>query len=343
MTDSQRCSFRMLSMPWVKRIGTAAVVAVVALSTIASLDAHAKRLGGGRSFGRQSQTLQAPQNSPSSPRTPAQQQPMQQSAQPSQAQRAQQPPAAQPAPPASPRSRWLGPIAGLAAGLGIAALLSHFGLGEAFAGAMANVIIIALIVMVGIWLVRKLFGRGRRESPPAYGAAGATPGGATLGSRPSFGESRMQAGGYDAFGRTGSAWSGAGQASDMAALPAGFDAGTFLHHAKLSFARLQAAWDAGNLADIRDLTTPEMFAELKRDIDARGRETNRTDVVQLNADLLGVEDRGSEYFASVRFSGLIRESAGAPAEPFSEVWNLSKVVRSDEGWLLAGIQQDVLH
>ena len=79
------------------------------------------------------------------------------------------------------------------------------------------------------------------------------------------------------------------------------------------------------------------------DLDSRGGESNRTDVVQLNAELLGVEDRGTEYLASVRFSGLIRESAGASAEPFSEIWNLSKAVRKGEGWLLAGIQQSALH
>ncbi|MEX3956610.1 TIM44-like domain-containing protein [Trinickia sp. EG282A] len=345
MTGSHSCAFNKLSKTLGKRIGSAVVVAVIAASTIASLDAHAKRLGGGRSVGRQAQMLQPSQNAPSSPRNPAQQQPMQQSAQPSQAQRAQQSPSPQPAPAASPRSRWLGPIAGLAAGLGIAALLSHFGLGSAFAGAMANIIVIALLAMIGIWLVRKLVSRGRRAPSPAYGAAGAATGATPFGSRP-FGENRMQAGSDDAFGRRagGAAWSGAGQSAGTAAtLPAGFDEGTFLHHAKLNFARLQAAWDAGNVAEIRDLTTPEMFSELKRDIDARGRETNRTDVVQLNAELLGVEDRGPEYLASVRFSGLIRESAGAPAEPFSEVWNLTKSARAGEGWLLAGIQQSAPH
>ncbi|PTB18731.1 hypothetical protein C9I57_22315 [Trinickia symbiotica] len=345
MTDSFGCAFKKLSAIVAKRIGLATVVAAIAVGTIASLDAHAKRLGGGRSVGRQSQMVHPSQNAPSSPRNPAQQQPMQQSAQPSQAQRAQQSPSPQPAPAASPRSRWLGPIAGLAAGLGIAALLSHFGLGAAFAGAMANIIVIALLAMIGIWLVRKLMSRGRRAPSPAYGTAGTATGASPLGSRP-FGESRMQAGADEGFGRPagGAVWSGPGQSAGMAAtLPAGFDAATFLHHAKLNFARLQAAWDAGNLAEIRDLTTPEMLTELKRDIDARGRETNRTDVVQLNAELLGVEDRGTEYLASVRFSGLIRESAGAPAEPFSEVWNLTKSARAGEGWLLAGIQQSALH
>jgi predicted lipid-binding transport protein (Tim44 family) len=95
--------------------------------------------------------------------------------------------------------------------------------------------------------------------------------------------------------------------------------------------------------DIREFTTPEMFAEVKVDLSSRGTGANQTDVVQLNADLLGVEDRAGEYLASVRFSGLIRETAGAAAEPFVEIWNLSKSTRAGEGWLLAGIQQVAPH
>ena len=126
-------------------------------------------------------------------------------------------------------------------------------------------------------------------------------------------------------------------------VPAGFDSEAFLRNAKVYFVRLQAAWDVGNMDDIREFTTPEMFAEVKVDLSSRGAETNQTDVVQLNAELLGVEERANEYFASVRFSGLIREAPGAAAEPFVEVWNLSKANRPGEGWLLAGIQQVAQH
>jgi predicted lipid-binding transport protein (Tim44 family) len=287
-------------------------------------------------MGRQAQTMQ---NAPATPRTPAQQPMQQQSAQPSQA------PRAQPAPAASPRSRWLGPIAGLAAGLGIAALLSHFGLGGAFASAFANIIVIALLAAAGIWLIRKLTSRRRRDAAPAYGMAGAGLGGTGMAGDAGrdfhrYGEHRMQAASHDVFGGATSAPS---QAAGMAAVPADFDTETFLRHAKVHFTRLQAAWDERNLADIREFTTPEMFAELKVDLDARGAEPNQTDVVQLNAELLGLEDRGDEYLASVRFSGLIRESAGASAEPFTETWVLSKAARKNEGWLLAGIEQAAFH
>lgn len=334
MTDSHSSPSGKLSSSLAKRIGLAAVVGFIAAGTLASLDAHAKRMGGGRTVGRQTQTMQS---APS--RTTA---PTQQPGQSGQAMQAQRTQPAQPAPgaPAPQRSRWLGPIAGLAAGLGIAALLSHFGLGGAFAGMMANVIVIALLAMAGIWIVRKLMSRRRSGPVPAYGAVGAAGSGVSSAGAREFGVQQPVATTHSAF--EGAAGGYAAPAAGATPLPAGFDADTFLRHAKVNFVRLQAAWDEGNLADIREFTTPEMFAELKVDIDAR-KERDQTDVVKLDADLIGVEDRGSEYLASVRFSGLIRETAGGAAEPFAEVWNLSKSAGSGEGWLLAGIQQVVLH
>ena len=128
-------------------------------------------------------------------------------------------------------------------------------------------------------------------------------------------------------------------AAESFGVPAGFDTEGFLRSAKVYFNRLQAAWDKGDQADINEFTTPQMFAEIKMDLEERGKSTNRTDVVQLDAELLGIEQSTSEYMASVRFSGLIREAEGAAAEPFNEVWNLTKPVTGNGGWVLAGIQQ----
>jgi predicted lipid-binding transport protein (Tim44 family) len=253
---------------------------------------------------------------------------------------------AQPAPAQSPgaaqpnRSRWLGPIAGLAAGLGIAALLSHFGLGGAFAGAMANIIVIAIIAMIGIWLIRRFMGRKRDAAHPAY--AGSAPSYST-GNTGYTQEPRYSAPPAGSYREPQGNPLPAQSINATPSVPAGFDSEAFLRNAKVYFVRLQAAWDVGNMDDIREFTTPEMFAEVKVDLSSRGAETNQTDVVQLNAELLGVEERANEYFASVRFSGLIREAPGAAAEPFLEVWNLSKANRPGEGWLLAGIQQVTQH
>ena len=106
----------------------------------------------------------------------------------------------------------------------------------------------------------------------------------------------------------------------------------------MQFVRLQAVYDSANLADLREFTTPQMFAELKLEIDERGASPNQTDVVTLDAELLGVRSEAGEHLAAVRFTGMIRESADAVAEAFDEVWTLSKPV-SGGGWVLAGIQQ----
>lgn len=331
MSDSGVLSPRKVKRSLVRRIGLIAMVGLIMAGSLASLDAEARRMGGGRSIGRQSNTVQQ-QSAPSSPSQSNSA--MQQRAQPA--------PAPSPAAAAAPnRSRWLGPIAGLAAGLGIAALLSHFGLGGAFAGAMANMIVIAVLAMVGIWLVRRFMNRKRDTGQPAYAGASPSLNAGNTGYAPQ--EPRYSA------PPTGSYLEPQGNPLNTPAInpapavPAGFDSDAFLRNAKVYFVRLQAAWDVGNTEDIREFTTPEMFAEVKVDLSSRGSEANQTDIVQLNAEMLGVEERANEYFASVRFSGLIREAPGAAAEPFVEVWNLSKANRAGEGWLLAGIQQVAQH
>jgi predicted lipid-binding transport protein (Tim44 family) len=122
-------------------------------------------------------------------------------------------------------------------------------------------------------------------------------------------------------------------------LPAGFDEYAFLDNAKHYFVKLQKAWDDGDLDSLREFATPEMFSNLMQDLNARAESSNQTDVVTLNAELLGVETGQDNYLASIQFTGMIREQAGAPAEPFTEIWNLSKPIHGSGGWVLAGIQQ----
>jgi predicted lipid-binding transport protein (Tim44 family) len=129
------------------------------------------------------------------------------------------------------------------------------------------------------------------------------------------------------------------QATTAAQLPAGFDASSFLRGAKMNFMKLQAANDRGQVDDLREFTTDEMFDELKKDIAERGAAAQQTDVEGLNADLLEVATEGDRHWASVRFSGLVRETPGAAPAGFEEVWNLVKPANGSSGWLLAGIQQ----
>ena len=121
-------------------------------------------------------------------------------------------------------------------------------------------------------------------------------------------------------------------------IPAGFDVEAFLNEARRNFQRLQQANDRGDLARLRQVTTEDMFNTLKDDV-AGHSGVQQTDVVTLNAALLEVVTEGELHWASVRFSGSIREEAGAPAEPFEEIWHMRKPVNGSSGWLLAGIQQ----
>ena len=122
-------------------------------------------------------------------------------------------------------------------------------------------------------------------------------------------------------------------------IPADFDVAGFARNAKVNIIRLQAASDVGNLDDIREFTTPEMFAELKMELAERGAAVQKTDVVSIEADVVDVEEGADRYVVSVRFTGAILEEVGASAEPFSEVWHLVKPRQGAGGWLLAGIQQ----
>ncbi|HWU84359.1 MAG TPA: Tim44-like domain-containing protein, partial [Rhodocyclaceae bacterium] len=127
--------------------------------------------------------------------------------------------------------------------------------------------------------------------------------------------------------------------AEAANIPPGFDAPAFLRQAKLNFVRMQAANDRGDMADIKNFTGPELFAEIQMQYEERGRSAQQTDVVQLDADLLDVSIEGSNEVASVRFSGQIRESAETAPARFDEVWHLLRPRDGSRGWVVAGIQQ----
>jgi len=120
--------------------------------------------------------------------------------------------------------------------------------------------------------------------------------------------------------------------------PAGFDSTTFLRDAKVQFIRLQAANDAKDLNDLRQFTSPEVFAEIQLQLQERGPEENKTEVLTLNAELLDVVSPLQTTEASVKFSGLIKEIPNEPAQPFEEIWHFRKD-DNKENWLVTGVQQ----
>lgn len=296
---------------------------VASTLSMVAVDAQAKRMGGGSSFGRQSQSIGRSSPSPSAP--------MQQAAP-----RPATPPAAAPA--TRPASPWRGMLGGALLGLGLGAMLSHFGIGGAFASMLSTLLMVALLAFAVMFIIR-LFRRKDTDSgaiKPAFAG-----GGYARTSTPEIGSGVRSYPDTPAAGAAMATGTGATLATPAApfGVPADFDVPGFLRHAKTYFIRLQDAWDKADVRDISEFTTPEMFAELRMQIQERGASPNVTDVVQLNAELLGIETGPHDYLASVKFSGLIKEAPDASATEFAEVWNLSKPTSGQGGWVLAGLQQ----
>jgi len=314
-----------------KNLFFAAAVVVASALAVAPSVSDAKRFGGGSSSGMQ---RNMPNSTPAKPAAP------QQAA-----------PAAAPtgaAAPAAAKRSWMGPIAGLAAGLGIAALMSHLGLGEAF----GNFLMLALLAVVAVVAIRFLMRRfGGNAAMPAPGAqrgelaAAGVPPAAPVWSKPAEAPvmARTQDSGaapalVSADGSTRLAPLGSGAAAAPANLPADFDAEGFGRLAKMIFIRMQAANDTGDLNDLRSFTTPEMFAVAKMELQDRAGKGQTTDVVHVDAEVLDLAKEGERQVVSVRFHGQIREDIGAPVEDFDEIWHL--VRWGDDGsWAIAGIQQ----
>jgi predicted lipid-binding transport protein (Tim44 family) len=300
-----------LSEKHVKFLSSLAIVLALGLSLV-TVDAEAKRLGGGKSSGmqRQTTTQKAPDATPA--QSPAG--------------------AAAAAPAAAPKRSWMGPLAGLAAGLGLAALASHFGFGDELASMMMiGLAVMAVMVVIGI-IMRK---RAAARQPLANGTAGMQYAGAQAGEGGAGQVSKP----YDVAMPGSSIGSAIGSNLNQPTIPADFDVPGFVRNAKVQFIRLQAANDAGNLDDIRQFTTPEMFAEIQMDIAEHVAAEQQTEVVSVEADVIEVLQEPSRYVVSVRFSGLIREGKGAQAAPFDEMWHLVKSRTGTQGWLLSGIQQ----
>lgn len=299
--------------------------ALIGVAMVA-VDAEAARVGGGRSVGSQRSVTSTPPSS-----APARQQQQTQQAAPSQTQNAapaaaKQPTATPPAP-ATGLARWMPMLGGLALGGLLGAMLGGSGLGSA----LMSWLLIAAVVFGVVVVVRMVMQKRAAASQPMQYAAGGPQGAgyASLGNETVAAPPPSQMSGFEAQPA----------ALEVGNIPAGFDVAGFVRAAKLNFMKLQLANDSGNSEELREFTTPELFADLSKDIGARGGARQQTDVVSLNADLLEVVTEGNQHWASVRFSGMIREHPASAPESFEEIWNLAKPLDGSTGWLLAGIQQ----
>lgn len=314
-----------------------------------SLSAEAaRRLGGGGSMGKQSSNVtQRQQNA-----TPAQNT--------NQVQNANKPNVAGPTPAAPTKRPWGAMLGGIAAGLGMAWLFSSLG-GGALGSAIGSILMVALLAGAA-FLLWKMFSRSKQSSQGKYAFAGA---GAASSAPTSYNPSHV---GNDASARpwenqnskfessnTGS-MIGAGlnanantntgfnslSGSQSWGIPADFDTAGFISAAKRNFTLLQAAWDKSDVDTLRAMMTDEMASEIKNQLASRAKDASgvayKTEIMSLDAQLLGIEDLGDEYLASVEFNGVIQETPFEGPQPFREVWNMSKAKTGSSGWLVAGVQ-----
>jgi predicted lipid-binding transport protein (Tim44 family) len=280
------------------------MITLMTAMTLFMVDAEAKRFGGGKSFGKQYSSFSQQKAKPQQTTPGGTQQGSAQAAQGR----------------SSGASRWLGPLAGLAAGGLLASLL----FGDGFEGLkMMDILLFAGLIFGGMMLFKVM--RGRTSPRPA----GAGPfGGAAPYAPP---RADMVEAGTQPVPDT---------AGDYSEAPGWFTAASFTDGAKTHFIRLQAAWDKGDFRDIRDYTTPEMFAELQRERERLGQESHYTEVMMLNAELLGTRREDEQLVASVHFTGMLREEQGGEANEVSEIWHVVHDWDSAAGdWLIAGIQQ----
>jgi predicted lipid-binding transport protein (Tim44 family) len=229
----------------------------------------------------------------------------------------------------------------------LAALLSHLGLSAMFANIVANLLLIALLAWAVFFVVRRLRSRASsmhgepRAAQSAYGSASTLSRPAArdnTGSNSWYAASDTGTVGTSATPLAGSSsFSDPPEMADNRQIPSDFDETRFLQQAKAQFIRIQAVWDSNNLELLRESLTDELMSELATQFPEQKQAGSQTEVVLLNAELLSVETVPEGELASVRFSGMLREEAGAPAVHFEEIWNLLK--SAQHGWLLAGIQQ----
>ncbi|HSU20591.1 MAG TPA: TIM44-like domain-containing protein [Variovorax sp.] len=350
-----------------KNFWTACLVCAMVL---VSAQADAKRMGGGQSMGRQSNNVTqreaSPPASPMTPGAPAQ----------NANNAAARPGAAAPAA-AAPKRNWGGMLGGLAAGLGLAWLAHSLGLGAGFGNILLILLVVMAGFMAWRFFAarsRAGNGGGQRNGDFAFQGAGNGPAdaptptqyspakvGNDASARPwetgatSFDanaqrpgaasgiSSMANAAGAGAVGAAGGSMIGSALGGAQSwGVPAGFDTDGFLTAAKRNFVTLQDAWDRADVGNLRSMMTDGMLGEIQSQLAERethtGGQPNKTEVVMLDAKLLGIEELPDVYLASVEFSGMIREDAAAGPSPFREVWNMTKPTNGAGGWLVAGVQ-----
>jgi predicted lipid-binding transport protein (Tim44 family) len=317
------------------------VVVLTLAMALGGMNAEAaKRMGGGMSFGKQSSNVTQRGTAPAAPAAPSQG--VNNATKPA-------PMGAAPAPVAPARRPWGAMLGGLAAGLGLAWLAHSLGMGEAFGQIlMFGMLALGVMLLIGMFMRRRNNAAVAQSSPFAFQGAGRTPMPVAQPYRPENVGNDASARPFERSGMTpldaggGSMIGSALMGSQSWGVPDGFDSEGFLRAAKSNFVTLQAAWDRSDVPALRAMMTDSMLGEIRNQLAEReahtGTTPNSTEVVMIEAHLLGIEELTDEYMASVEFSGMIREEPSAGPSPFREVWNMTKPKSGNAGWLVAGVQ-----
>lgn len=274
------------------------IVLALCIGLTMSLDASAARFGGGKSMGS-APTHQARQTAPSAP-----------AAAPNAAGR--------PTPAAGGASRWLGPLAGLAAG----GLLASMFMGGGFQGMQFfDILIMAVIAFV----IFRFIAARRRKQQPQMAAAGA----------PFQREAVQEPVQNSMFGGSSTA-----SAAPVIHAPAWFNEQRFLEAARGHFQSLQQHWDANEMDKIAEFVTPQMFQFLRKERADLGEGFQSTFIDNLTVQLDGLDDRADKTIATLTFSGVSKTSRFDQGEVFSESWNMERAQGDNQPWLVAGIRQN---
>ena len=266
-----------------------------------SIDANAKRMGGGKSMGA-APTHQARQATPTTPGAA--------------------PVAPGRAPAASGASRWLGPLAGIAAG----GLLASMFMGGGFEG--MQIFDILIMAVIAFLIFRFIAARRRKQQGPQM----ATPAGPVPYQR----ENTEQPAQNSMFGGMGAA----SAAAPVINAPAWFNETRFLEAARNHFQSLQQHWDANEMDKIEEFVTPQMLAFLKKERADLGEGFQSTYIDNLTVQLDGLDDRADKTIATLTFSGVSKTSRFDQGEVFSESWNMERPQGDNQPWLVAGIRQN---
>ncbi|WP_150630600.1 Tim44 domain-containing protein, partial [Pseudomonas fluorescens] len=218
-------------------------------------------------------------------------------------------------------SRWLGPLAGIAAG----GLLASMFMGGGFQGMQ---IFDILIMAVIAFLVFRFIAARRRKQQEHLAPAGAPMQREVFEQKPS------------AMGSIFGGSAAPAAARPVINAPAWFNEKNFIEAARSHFQSLQQHWDANEMDKIAEFVTPQLLEFLKRERADLGEGFQSTYIDDLNVQLDGVDDRADKTIATLTFSGVSKTSRFDQGEVFSESWNMERPQGENQPWLVAGIRQN---